>query len=151
MHQKEFVWVIGNDDNRIGDARDLKRFFMMEIFGVDITSSMMYPHPTAPVSLPSSILEVLIGISKRMAFMLDVDPRDSAWELVENLRLHRFANPIRDYQVDVINEALESLVFRTYRSNGLGGFFPLRHSERDQTQLEIWYQMSDYIAENYDI
>jgi hypothetical protein len=137
LHEREFVWVIGNDDNRIQDGRDLKRRYFHS------------KHHANSENQPISVLEVLIGISNRLAFLIDSDAPSCAWELIENLRFHRFSRPVYPYQIDIINETLDKLIWRTYKPNGIGSFFPLRHSKQDQTQVEIWYQMTAYIEENY--
>ncbi len=63
-------------------------------------------------------------------------------------------------QVDMI---LDRMVERTYKRNGEGGLFPLRGPKccgdvlieegvyplRDQRGVEIWYQMCDWMLENY--
>lgn len=147
MYQKEFVWVVGNDENRIEDGRDLRLFYLDSLHRENRGDHRSLRDPV-------SFLEVLIGLSARVAFMVSGNANEWAWKLIENLRLHRMSDPLTERQVDKINDILDTVIWRTYEINGWGGFFPLTLSEHDQTQLEIWNQMAAYIEENraeYDL
>lgn len=133
MYVKEFVWVIGNDDNRIADARELKKLYLSNKFG------------SRKLAEPVNVLEVLIALSERMSFLIDIEPPVCAWMLIENLNLHTHRNNIHK-----INDILDALIWRTYKPNGDGGFFPLRHPKKDQRLVEIWYQMNEWIEENFN-
>lgn len=131
LHAKEFVWVIANDDNRIGDALELRREFWRP--GNQI--------PRTPVS----ILEVIVALSRRVAFNASGEENKWAWQLIVNLGLDNMPDPFGRRKAEKTEEILEALVWRTYEPNGVGGLFPLRIMESDQTRTEIWYQMSAYI------
>jgi hypothetical protein len=139
MHAKEFVWIVGNDDNRLSDGRDLRVYYINA--GLDIGD------PQFKNNGPVSVLEVLIGLSSRLAFLMDGNSKVWAWQLVENLGLHKKFDPIDQATEDAINEILDNLIWRTYEYDGSGGFFPLRFPEKDQTKVEIWYQMAAWIEE----
>lgn len=134
MHEKEFVWIIPNDDNRIEDALDLRREFL----GVREAHHMFKG---------VSVLEVLVSLSRRMAFAAGDESNRWAWQLIKNLGLSRYSDPLSDRQLDILDAKLEDLIWRNYDTDGRGGFFPLRHPEEDQTKVELWYQMSAYINE----
>lgn len=134
LHNKEFVWIIPNDDNRIVDAFDLRREFWGE--------------GHRPPRTGVSILEVLVALSRRLEFNAGGNQEVWAWVLIKNLKLHKFCDPLTDRQIKQIDEKLDALVWRTYSPDGQGGFFPLKQPEEDQTKVEIWYQMSTYINEH---
>jgi hypothetical protein len=46
-----------------------------------------------------------------------------------------------------VDAAVGTLVERRYSYSGDGGLFPLDYPEEDQRGIEIWYQMSAYLAE----
>ncbi|MFZ1684153.1 MAG: hypothetical protein WAU88_08510, partial [Candidatus Zixiibacteriota bacterium] len=46
-----------------------------------------------------------------------------------------------------IDEVLNRVIFRTYDARGNGGLFPLRRPQRDQREVELWYQASAYLLE----
>lgn len=133
MLEKEFVWLIPNDDNRIVDAHDVRREFEEE-------TGLVYDGPC-------SVLEVMIGISRRLEFMAGGSAPGWAWQLLQNLELHKFANPLGPRKIIKVDNILENLVWRTYSPDGTGGFFPLAWPEEDQTKVEIWYQMGQYVEE----
>jgi hypothetical protein len=134
LHQKFFAWTVPNDDNRAGDGIDLRYEFLGERdyafqFGV-------------------SVLEVLVALSRRVAFNAGGNASVWAWKLITNLWLHKCTDPLTRRKEDRIDDILETLIWRTYSPSGQGGFFPLKRPKEDQTKVEIWYQMSAYILEN---
>lgn len=138
MLKKEFIWYVPNDDNRAEDGRLLRYEFIEDLGLEDIDPDWM--------ALGCSVLEMLVGLSRRLSFFTEREPRDWFWELVDNLGL-RFddRNPMSHDQVE---EVLNRFIWRTYSKNGSGGLFPLRHPERDQREVELWYQLSQYLREN---
>ena len=134
MHNIEFVWTVPNDDNRLQDGLDLRAQFLN---GARRTINLD----------GATILEVLIGLSRRVAFTAGGEAPWWAWQLIENLRLHKQADPLTNQKADVIDEKLQDLIWRTYQRDGQGGFFPLNSALEDQTKIEIWYQMNAYVME----
>jgi hypothetical protein len=134
LHWKEFEWMVPNDDNRIGDAQELRH----EFWG---------PGHFEPEN-SISILEVLVALSRRLNFQEDSKSSEEwAWVLIKNLKLHRMTDPLTNSRSGKVDDILNALVFRTYQRDGQGGFFPLRNPQEDQTQVEIWYQMNAYLME----
>jgi hypothetical protein len=140
MHETEFVWLVPNDDNRIQDGLDLRADFLNE-----------RQEPEFLVMIdrfgPCSILEVMIGLSRRLAFAAGGEPEGWAWQLLCNLDLRTFRDPLSRRKASVVAELLHSLIWRTYAPDGTGGFFPLAWPKEDQTKVELWYQMSAYVEE----
>lgn len=139
MHAKEFVWLVPNDDNRIVDGLDVRREFLREAKTPNDLSIEAFG--------PVSVLEVLIGLSRRMAFVAEGSAEGWAWQFLGNLELHRMSDPLSRIEVAQVDDVLESLIWRTYNVDGTGGFFPLAKPEEDQTQVELWYQMCAYVEE----
>ena len=73
--------------------------------------------------------------------------------LIENLDLVKFDDISldEDGNFDEIDIRLSNFMERTYTRNGYGGLFPLTKSKENQRNVEIWYQMSAYLEENYPI
>lgn len=135
MHNTEFVWTVPNDDNRLRDGLALRAEFLdgardhLNIVGV-------------------SVLEVLVALSRRVAFTAGGDAEWWAWRLIKNLRLNKAYDPLANGKANRVDDALYALVWRTYSSDGRGGFFPLKRPNYDQTKQEIWDQMNAYIIES---
>jgi hypothetical protein len=138
MFEKEFVWIISNDDNRIVDGLDLRVEFCYS----------QHIRPDALRNLgPCSFLEVLIGLSRRMAFAAGGTAQGWAWQLLCNLELHKMSDPLGRRRANQVHDILDAVIWRTYQPDGGGGFFPLIDADDDQTKIELWYQMSEYIYE----
>lgn len=132
---KEFVPVVPYDDNRVVDGLDVRREFCAEQ-GCEVDDLG-----------PCSVLEVLVALSRRLAFNAGGDAAGWAWQLLCNLELEKFWDRISRQKAILIEEILDALVWRTYSPDGQGGFFPLDHAQDDQTRLELWYQMAAYVNE----
>lgn len=138
MYNKEFVWIILNDDNRVVDGIDVRREFL------DSGTSRL---KAGEVENGASFLEVVIGLSKRLAFDADGEPESWAWQLIDNLGLINMSDPLTEDDRDKIDGVMDTVIWRRYRRDGWGGFFPLIHTPNDQRAVELWYQMMEYINE----
>jgi hypothetical protein len=139
MYSKEFVWIIPNDDNRVEDGLDLRTEFL---------GGGHYDVLQQGVS----ILEVLVALSRRLAFNADGAPELWAWRLIDNLGLAQYKDRLRT-GIDraAIDDILDQMIWRQFERDGRGSFFPLRYAREDQTKTELWYQMNAYINENTDM
>lgn len=140
LHMKEFVWIVPNDDNRLEDGRDLRHIFVDEEGLTDVDQLWM--------ELGCSMLEMIIALAQKLEFEDDGHPADEwFWRMMENLNLHECTDASQ-YSIKVVDEILDTVIWRTYRRNGKGGLFPLHHAKKDQCEVELWYQMNAYILEN---
>lgn len=139
LHTKEFVWIIPNDDNRLEDGRYLRYEFVNDNGIEDVDPEWMH--------LGCSMLEMLIGLARRLYFEDDRPVDEWFWQMLENLGLREFTDRTRYTEQDV-EDVIDCVIWRLYDKNGRGGLFPLRHAHEDQREVEIWYQMSEYILEN---
>lgn len=140
LYSTEFVWFVPNDDNRAEDGRELRyEFFADEDIRWDSEPEWM--------SLGCSMLELLVGLSRRLSFEDDRPPRQWFWEMMSNLGLDHFTDSVKFYEAEV-DTVLSDVIWRTYDQNGRGGLFPLRRPTKDQREVEIWYQLSAYLLEN---
>ena len=144
LHNTEFVWIVPHDDNRVGDGLDLRSEYLHGTVGWDHEEVMRFPIMTGK---GASVLEVLIALSRRTAFTCGGDAPWWAWQLIGNLGMYRFYDPMSKAKYAQLEEILEALIWRTYKRNGEGGFFPLNDPKEDQTKVEIWYQMNQYAME----
>lgn len=138
MFEKEFIWMVPNDHNRLADGMDLR---------VEFCYAQHIRHDALDDLGPVSFLEVLIALSRRLAFAAGGEPPGWAWILVVNLELDKLFDPLSNRKLRKLDDILERVIWRTYAPDGSGGFFPLAFPEEDQTQKEIWYQMAAYIDE----
>ena len=130
---------IPNDINRATDGIGLRLLFQKET-GISMTFH--------EENRPCNVLEMLIALAVRMTFFTVFDPADmddedgpidNFWLMISNLGL----KPHTDRKnVEIIN----NFITRDYMSNGHGGLFPLRNPRENQREVELWYQMQEYIA-----
>jgi len=150
MYEKEFLGPVPNDYNRMVDGLGLRVEFCHDN-GIP-TSARRDPvlraflHKSHP-DPPCSFLEVLIGLSRRLAFAAGGSAPGRAYQLMSNLGIHRMVDPVSKRSANKANDILERCIQRTYTPDGVGGFFPLENANEDQTEVELWYQMAAYITE----
>lgn len=137
---KEFIWIVPNDDNRAEDGRDLRREFLADEGIASVEDDW--------IRLGCSMLELLIGLSRRLNFESDKKTtHEWFWCLIENLGLIRYTDR-NDLPAKRVDDVLDAVIWRTYRPNGRGGLFPLKRSTEDQRDVEIWYQLCAFVLEN---
>lgn len=138
LYSKEFIWIIPNDDDRAEDGKEL-RYEFVDSEGIEDVDFEW-------VNLGCSILELMIGLSQRLSFQAEGEPRVWFWNMMKNLGLDIYNDSVH-IPKDEVDEQLNQLIWRTYEPDGLGGLFPLKWPEKDQRDIEIWYQLSAYILE----
>jgi hypothetical protein len=92
------------------------------------------------------MLELVVGLSRRLAFEAGGEPHYWFWRLLENIGVAGYSDD-RSIPEQRIRKILDGVNNRTYKRNGLGGFFPLKRADRDQRKVELWYQLSAYVLE----
>ncbi len=156
LHKKAFRWFVPNDDNRCEDGLYLRTLYADEhgLDGSHLEVKYFFKGPC-------TVFEVLVALAQRVEF-IKYEPENrtnqtSRWffEMVENLGLTRFSDSYsREDRFDEltetkIDEILEVLMDRTYDESGRGGLFPLKkRAPKDQSRVEIWYQLMYYLDEN---
>lgn len=138
MFEKKFEVVVPMDENRLVDGLDLR----VE-FGHATSRRSFRPDRLGPCSF----LEVLVALSRTMAFVVGGEAPTWAWHLVCNLELQRMFDPLTPRKRAVIEKAMDTCIQRTYSPDGQGGFFPLAWAEDDQTKIELWYQLNAWAEE----
>jgi hypothetical protein len=141
LHHIEFEWTVLCDDNRVEDGRDLRREFLDE-FECNDDGSLS--------AEGCSVLEMLIAFSRKASFETDEPPKDWFWVMINNLGLGSIndSTPLNERAVE---EIIWVFVNRMYDENGHGGIFPLNHTQKNQREVEIWYQFNEYLLEiDYD-
>jgi hypothetical protein len=144
---REFVWTVPNDGNRLADGLELRYFFLID---ENVRFNRRGPSEADVARFraqPCSFLEVLVALSRRLEFATEMSGPWWAWTLIENINLAMYRNPITPEIREGVDEAIDKLIFRTYNWKGEGGFFPLKYPQKNQLDVEIWYQMAAYLNE----
>jgi hypothetical protein len=136
----DFAFIIRMDENRVEDGKALRRRFVEEKGLTGVSRDW--------IEIGCSVLELMVAMAERLSF-LDLEEAPAYywfWELMKNLGLDRYSDS-HDVPYEDIEEILTRVIFRQYGPDGQGGFFPLKHPKRNQTKLELWAQLGDYIQE----
>jgi len=137
LHCTEFVWLVTGDDNRAADGMELRREFLRQAY---------LEQDPAWMSIPCSVLEMLIAFSRRASFQTDWPERDWFWIFMHNLDLAEL-NDAMDDVTQITYEVMNQFVWRTYLYDGTGGLFPMREPLQDQRKLELWYQFFEWLVD----
>lgn len=138
MHNIEYVWTVPNDNNRVQDGLDLR----LECLGTARNQLILQG---------ATFLEVLIALSRRVAFNAGGDADHWAWRLIKHIQLNKMTDPLTEERAKRVDDTLYNVIWRLYKPSGEGGFFPLKFPTEDQTKVEIWYQMQAYVIETQKI
>lgn len=141
LHRKEFIWLVPNDDNRAEDGQLLRTDFIEEVCA-DAAVNQDWLH------LGCSMLELIAALSYRLAFMAEGEPRVWFWEMIKNVGLTRYSDRLASIREDDVEEILDDIIWRRYLPDGTGGLFPLQETENDQREVELWYQISEYVQQD---
>lgn len=143
LYKKEFIWFVPNDDNRLVDGISLREEFIQS---TNAERDQMW------LEEGCSFLEMLIALCRRLEFESRYDAYHWFWKIIDNLGLSSYVDEEYDEEANlIINEVLDQVIERTYHRSGFGGLFPLQKADKNQREVEIWYQMSSYLIENeYD-
>ena len=145
MFATEFFPTVPMDDNRVHDGKDLRTEFANAV-----SRSARKQREAADYLMqmaPISFLEVLIGLSRTMAFVAGGEAPGWCWQLLTNLELHRMPDPLTSAKRRKVDDTMHAVIERTYSPDGMGGFFPLAWPDGDQTKIELWYQLNAYVEE----
>lgn len=132
--KRPFLVVLKQDTNRALDGLEFRNEY-----------EALFDIPALPGEC--TVLEVLIGLSRRIAFQLGTPAEEEEllliWfhKLVKNLKLTNRLST---------NERLSVWMERTFEADGRGSPFPLKRPNKDQRDVEMWYQMQNYIGEYYN-
>lgn len=142
LHDREFYAVLENDNNRISDAMRLRD----EYFGREEPMEVF-------IDGPCSMLEFLVALARRMSFIYSLPDEDRTadcfWTMINNL----FGIDLPDKcwlasrDEYLFDKNIDVFLQRQYYNNGFGGLFPLDNPRGNQRNVEIWYQMNQYLNE----
>jgi len=147
LYAKKFLWSVPNDDNRAFEGFSLREKFCDD-------EGFIYE----PMPYECSIMELILGLAIRCHWILSDSPNNLTvsgwfWKLLGNIGLDKFGDEyFYEYGgVSKVDQILNRLIERTYDRYGNGGLFPLKKVKKDQRKVELWYQMCQFLVENYYI
>lgn len=143
LFTKEFYYSIERDSNRDFDGKKLRESYI-DTFG----------EPASDIpNGPARVLEVLIALAERCDSDIMYDPNlgDRTgfwfWTFLSNVGLDIFNNSRFDDAL--VDDILNTWLDRRIGFNGENGIFPLKNSEQNQQEIELWYQLMAFLNENF--
>ena len=158
LHEIPYIWYISNDENRSLAGRNLRRMFILDN-GMSI--SLLRPlnedvdwdmgmFDRDDIVQTCSVLEFLVGLAKewedKLSFNSDYGDRTPHWfwgHMIRNLGLDKMDN-VR-YNEHYINTIIDSMLHRRYNWEGQGNIFTIPGFDMDMAQIEVWWQLTNYI------
>ena len=145
LFKKEFYWTEEKDENRSDEGKDLRGIFCDECG---------YECVPDEINGPCTVFEMMIALAKRWNDEVSVsDDEDCTavyfWEMIKNLGLEGCTDD--KFDPEMAREKLDIFLDRDYPDNGEGSIFPLKKSKESQKNIELWYQLQNYLIENYGV
>lgn len=145
LHGREFIWSIYMDANRAADGIELRGVFAEE-------AEINYILIRKWLGGPCSVLEMMVGLALRIENTIMGDGEIDQtphwfWEMMASLGLDHMTNVA--FREEICDQILENCMSRTFERSGKGGFFTIKSGTTDMRELEIWYQLQEYLSENY--
>lgn len=147
LNNMYFLPIIPRDENREADGIALRDEYYC-------TSS---DQRNIKVHSSCTFLEFLVALARRMNYIyarIDEDRlQDCFWMLINNMGLMQYTDeyiqndPYYTDFISVVKDIIDRINNRTYDASGEGGLFPLKYPRTDQRNVEIWYQMQQYLNE----
>lgn len=154
LHSMAYVPIIDLDRNREVDGIELRDVYLRG-YGVTPSESDLV------VDSPCSVLEFLVALAHRMDYIYSPSERrylaELFWEILSNIGLNYQTTTDNDVEMDPqafydrVQSAIDMVQDRTYEPDGIGNLFPLKNPKEDQRNVEIWYQMNQYLIEKMGI
>ena len=141
LHNTEFIYSIRKDRNRARDGIGLRDRF--------VESQGYKPYMAEYLDGPCSVLEMMIALAIRGEESLMDDPMlgdrtaQWFWGMITSLGLGGMYDSLFDECL--VQDIVTRFLNREYEPDGRGGLFTIRNAHRDMRDIEIWYQMHDYI------
>jgi hypothetical protein len=142
MHQVEFTPLIPFDENRASVASGLRHEFQQ-------IAGCLSPDESQDLMSPKiSVFEVLIGLAGQADSQIPLTVPVWFHIFIENLGLDAYTDEnTRGRSSFHVEKIIHRFNNREYRPNGRGGIFPMRSPRHDQREVELWYQMGEYMTE----
>lgn len=143
LNNATFYPIVPMDENRAQDGIDLRYRFGHENRYPDAEIACLID------ARPCSVLEMMVALAIRIEETIMANPekgnRTPIWffEMIESLGCSDMTDDNFDRRR--VNNAIVTLLERTYSRNGRGGLFTIPNSPRDLRTAEIWYQANWYL------
>lgn len=150
LYNIPFHCELSEDENRLADGIEIRKVWLEEYF----------PDPDLDIYWgPANILEVLLGVARRIEFQiygrdgyLEWDLARIFWDLIENLGILGYFGPLNPEEIEEIEQISWDFMTKKRHKNALCcNIFHFASKKRQYWRMSIWDQMGLYIAEKWPI
>lgn len=134
-----YIPIFELDQNRAEGGLNIRRSFADDL-GIDLDFVKQGE---------CTVLEMLIGLATVISVRYEEPIEQFFWEMVGNLGLLNCTD--EHFSAPYVDQQLKVWLNHTYKKNGDGSIFPLRHPAGDCRNMLIWDMMNAYLHENYPI
>lgn len=143
LHSTDFRYTIERDKNRACDGRELRyRFGHSNNYSESYINRML---DTRPCSVFEMILALSIRCEEDYMDNAEFGDRTKQWFWIMLINLGLGSMSDDRYDREFVSEVIERFLNREYEPNGRGGLFLIRNTQRDLRNMEIWFQMCEYL------
>lgn len=139
LYAMDYTPVLRMDQNRLADAMTMRE---------RICATYGFKRP----AYSCSFLEFLVALSFRMHYICDAPNeyrvKEFFWRLLYNLQINEFSNHIWNEECERrVEDAVNRVNTHTFEADGAGGLFPMAAPKQNQRNLEVWYQLNQYLQD----
>lgn len=142
-----FYWSVPLDENRAIDGIELRKRFLK-------LNNALYLLDELNNSIGDcSVLEMLVALSARAS--REINTMDGSeekapywfWTMIDNMGLDSYADAF--FEPIVVEDLLSRMLNRDYEFDGSGGgLFRVDYPIKDMRKVQIWMQLSWFVAQN---
>lgn len=148
LNNMTYVSMMELDNNRISDGVGLRDIYT-RTYDISVDSDVI-------VDSPCSVLEFLVALASRMNYIYSQTNENCTsqmfWDMMDNIGFDYYTTTNDSFAmnpelVENLQDAIDVVMYRLYSPDGSGNLFPLKNSRYDQRNVEVWYQMNQYLIE----
>lgn len=155
LHRKQYYWTLANDDNRAYDGWSLRNTFY-QLYKDTRLDLEIGPWFLSALDGPCSVFEMMVALSIRCENEIMLDKKKGNrtaewfWTMIRNLHLEDCDDvSVTEEHVNRISDTIHRALDREYDEYGHGAFWTVENPPKSMKELEIWFQMTAYLRENY--
>lgn len=147
-----YVPVMELDNNRVSDGIGLRDVYVRN-YDIHVDSDLL-------IDSPCSVLEFLVALASRMNYIYSQTSENCTyemfWDMMSNIGFDYYATTddsfaLRPETESELKNAIEAVIYRKYSPDGSGNLFKIENPKHDQRDVEVWYQMNQYLIEKMGI
>lgn len=152
LHNMTYIPMIELDNNRVSDGIGLRELYARN-YDIRVDGEIL-------IDSPCSMLEFLVALASRMNYIYSQTNENCTsemfWDMMGNIGFSYYDTTDNSFAArpemnSELENAIEMVVYRRYSPNGEGNLFLLKNPKHDQRNVEVWYQMNQYLIEKMGI